>query len=619
MASSVVGHKRAFGADIVPGCYEDLEKAHLLVLTGSNLAWCHPILYQRIAAAKLTRPEMKIIVIDPRETATCDIADMHLPLAPGSDVPLFNGLFCHLDRNGYFDKDFISDHTENFEQALRSTIRYDIKAVAEATGLTVHNVESFYKLFAETDKVVTVYSQGVNQAKDGTDKVNAIINCHLLTGRIGKVGAGPFSVTGQPNAMGGREVGGLANQLASHMDIENPDHRDLVQRFWNAPAIADRAGLKAVDMFDVIHAGKIKAVWIMATNPVDSLPNADFIKEALLKCECVIVSDLYANTDTIACADIVLPSTGWVEKDGTVTNSERRISRQRAFLPALGESRDDWRQLCEVAKLMGFVQGFDFESAAQIFREYAALSAFENEGRRDLDLSELMSLSDEAYNALEPIQWPVRKHNPKGTARFFEDKKYFTASGRANFVATTKSTPLQTSSQYPFILNTGRIRDQWHTMTRTGRSARLSQHISEPFVEIHPEDAAGLGLCDADIARLRSPNGQMKARVIVTSRQRQGLLFTPIHFTDSFASAGRVDALIHSDVDMFSGQPASKSTAVSIEKYDAAWYGFAAISADIFDALNFQIARPIGRRPALKAVCGPNWLGLRLRIIGKIL
>jgi len=586
MASSVVGHKRAFGADIVPGCYEDLEEADLLVLTGSNLAWCHPILYQRIAATKTQRPEMKVVVIDPRETASCDIADIHLALAPGSDVPLFQGLFNYLDRHGYSDSGFIAEHTENFENTLRATITYNIDAVSQAVDLPPEQIESFYKLFADTEKVVTVYSQGVNQAKDGTDKVNAIINCHLLTGRIGKIGAGPFSVTGQPNAMGGREVGGLANQLASHMDIDNAQHRDLVQRYWKSPNMADKVGYLAVDMFDAIHARKIKAVWIMATNPVDSLPNANHVKEALGKCDFVVVSDIYVHTDTVACADIVLPSTGWGEKEGTVTNSERRISRQRAFLPAPGEAKHDWWQLCEVAKRMGFEDGFSFKNPSEIFREYAGLCAFENDGSRDLDLSGLMDVSDKDYDTLTPIQWPVTEDKPEGTPRFFEDQRYFTKSGKANFIAPEKSAAITSSAKYPFILNTGRIRDQWHTMTRTGRSTRLSQHICEPFVEVHPTDAVKCELYDADIATLKSPNGDMRARVVVTERQKQGALFVPMHFTDCFASAGRVDALVHSVVDPFSGQPASKSTPVSLQKYEAAWYGFAAISNQVFEALN---------------------------------
>jgi len=586
MASSVVGHKRAFGADIVPGCYEDLEQADLLVLTGSNLAWCHPILYQRIVAAKSERPHMKIVVIDPRETATCDLADLHLPLAPGSDIPLFQGLLNYLNRNGKADSSFIEHYTENVGDALRNSESYTIASVSQACELSVETIEIFYKLFADTTKTVTIYSQGVNQARDGSDKVNAIINCHLLTGRIGKIGAGPFSVTGQPNAMGGREVGGLANQLASHMDIENAAHRDLVQRFWGSPSIADKTGLKAVDMFEAVHAGKIKAIWIMATNPVDSLPNANFVREALERCELVVVSDNYAYTDTVACADIVLPSTGWSEKDGTVTNSERRISRQRAFIPMLGETRHDWWQLCEVAKRMGFEESFTFNSSVEIFREYARLSAFENDDLRDLNLSAMVDISDSDYDDLDPIQWPVTKDSPQGTPRFFENNRYYTDSRKAKFITPAASVKITGNPEYPYILNTGRIRDHWHTMTRTGRSSRLSQHISEPFVEIHPYDATQLNLGDADIATIRSEYSEMQARVIVTKKQRRGALFVPMHFTDRFASSGRVDSLVHTLVDPASGQPASKSTPVSAEKFQAKWYGFAAMSLDNFDTLN---------------------------------
>jgi len=585
MASSVVGHKRAFGADIVPGCYEDLEQADLLVLTGSNLAWCHPVLYQRIVAAKLERPWMRIVVIDPRKTASCDIADLHLPLAPGSDVPLFQGLLNYLEKNGYADHEFIVEHTENFERTSQSSRTFTLQSVSSLSVLSEDQLTDFYELFAQNKKVVTIYSQGVNQARDGSDKVNAIINCHLLTGRIGKIGAGPFSVTGQPNAMGGREVGGLANQLASHMEIENPAHRELVQRFWDSPRICGAAGLKAADLFDAIHKGDIKAVWIMATNPVDSMPNANFVREALEKCDLVVVSDTYAHTDTVACADIVLPSLGWGEKDGSVTNSERRISRQRAFLPAPGEATADWWQFCEVAKRMGFAEGFGFESSAEIFREYAQLCSFENEGSRDLDLSALQNLSDEAYDTLEPIQWPVTLTKPKGTARFFEIGKYYTESGKAKFVAPANFSVIEKPKKYPLILNTGRIRDQWHTMTRTGRAARLSQHMSEPFVEIHPEDAEQLDLSNADIATISSQYGDMQARVVVTDRQGLGSVFVPMHFTDRFAKTGRVDVLVHAVVDPLSGQPASKLTPVSLKKYDAAWYGFAVVLNTVFESL----------------------------------
>jgi len=582
MASSVVGHKRAFGADIMPGCYEDLEEADLIVLTGSNLAWCHPILYQRIAAEKNKRPNLKIIVIDPRETATCDIADLHLDLAPSSDVALFQGLLHYLNIHDHQNSSFVKNHTENVTKAVEATKTYSIDKVSRLTHLSQDNLNSFYRSFAETERVVTIYSQGVNQAKDGSDRVNTILNCHLFTGRIGKPGSSPFSVTGQPNAMGGREVGGLANQLASHMDIENPTHRDLLQRFWQSPRMVSKTGLKAVDMFNAIHNGEVKAIWIMATNPVDSMPDADFVKAALDKCDLVIVSDIYGHTDTVACADIVLPSTGWGEKDGIVTNSERRISRQKSFLPAPGEAKDDWWQLCEVAKKMGFQNDFDFNSPAEIFREYAMLCSFENNGQRDLDLSAFSDLSDAEYENLSPVQWPVTSEHPNGLKRFFTDGHFYTDTNKAQFFVPQKTEQLVFNPNYPFVLNTGRIRDQWHTMTRTGRASRLSGHIAEPFVQIHPKDAEALGLEDADLAQIKTEQGEMLARVGLTKRQRCGSVFVPMHFTNEFTSKGRVDALTAAVTDPVSGQPAFKSTPAAIEKFTADWYGFSAVSSSKF-------------------------------------
>ncbi|MEL6379265.1 MAG: molybdopterin-dependent oxidoreductase [Pseudomonadota bacterium] len=589
MASSVAGHKRAFGADTVPGCYEDLELADLIVLTGSNLAWCHPVLYQRILAAKENRPGLKIVVVDPRKTATCEFADSHLAIAPDTDVALFQGLFFYLNLNGARDQAFVSRHTNGADEALASAQAFTLSRVCAETGLSESDLEDFFELFLKTEKTVTVYSQGVNQAADGTDRVNAIINCHLLTGRIGKPGTGPFSVTGQPNAMGGREVGGLANQLAAHMEIENPAHRDIVQRFWRAPHIADTPGLKAVNLFEAIHAGKIKAVWIMATNPVASMPNADQVREALKTCELVILSDVNTNTDTGACADILLPSTSWGEKNGTVTNSERRISRQRRFLPSPGETRDDWRQFCDVGVKMGWAEAFAFESAAEIFREYASLCAYENEGTRDLDLGALTKLNADAYDALAPVQWPVVANAKSGTARMFADGRFYTDNGRANFISPAPSPPAQTTTDFPFVLNTGRIRDHWHTMTRTGRSARLSQHFSEPFMEISPRDAARLGIKDADIARVVSRYGASFARALVTDRQRDGSVFVPMHWTDEFASKSRIDAVVAPSTDPVSGQPALKSGAVRAERFDAVWYGFGVLATE-----NFASVKPPG-------------------------
>ncbi|WP_084398839.1 nitrate reductase [Henriciella aquimarina] len=572
MASAVAGHKRAFGADTVPGTYEDVEGCDLLILAGSNLAWCHPILYQRVATAKEKRPGMQIVVIDPRRTASCELADQHLPLKPGSDVALFQGLLTYLARHDCMDEPFIRARTNGVEDALEAAAPYDLTRVSQETGLPATELESFYARFAWTEKTVTLFSMGVNQARDGTDKVNAIINPHLLTGRIGKPGMGPFSMTGQPNAMGGREVGGLSNQLACHMDFD-PASVDRVKRFWTAPNIAEKPGLKAVDLFEAVEDGRIKAIWIMATNPVVSMPDADRVKAALKACPLVIVSDI-VDTDTTACADIVLPATGWGEKDGTVTNSERRISRQRAFLPPPGLARHDWQALSGLARRLGYGKWFAYGNPADIFREYAAMTAFENEGTRDLDLGGLSDLSDSAYDALAPIRWPVRKDGGQ-IERFFEDGQFFTEDRRANFVAPALS-PKPAAKPLPLILNTGRIRDQWHTMTRTGRAARLNQHIGEPFAEIHAADAASIGITDAELLTLSNRKGRIAVRALITDEQQKGTVFVPMHWTGLKANAARVDSLVTPSPDPVSGQPALKSSRVKAAPLAPAWYGFAA-------------------------------------------
>lgn len=580
MSSAVVGHKRAFGADSVPGNYEDLEQADLLVFTGSNAAWCHPVLFQRMRKAKERNPALKIVVIDPRKTQTCDIADLHLSLQPGTDAGLFNGLLVYLDRNGKLNEDFIAQHTEGFEDALamaRDTAPSSFQ-VAQDCGLQEQDVARFFTWYAQTEKTVTLFSQGVNQSSSGADKCNALINCHLATGRIGKVGAGPFSLTGQPNAMGGREVGGLANTLAAHMELDNPAHVQRVARFWGSDHVADSSGLKAVELFDAVADGKIKAVWIMATNPVVSLPNADLVKQALKQCELVVVSDCIAATDTTELAHVRLPATGWGEQDGTVTNSERRISRQRSLFPPSGEARPDWWIICQIARRMGFSEGFNFSSSAEIFREHAALSAFENDvehGLRDFNLAGLQHLTDQEYERLEPLQWPVPDNKSRGTSRLFGDGQFYTGNGKARFIAVQPRPPVnRRDATYPLTLNTGRIRDQWHTMTRTALSPRLNSHKPEPFIEIHPDDAARCHIAPASLACVTSRWGRMIGRVDITDSQQLGSVFVPMHWGAKMSLCGRVGALVNPVVDPLSGQPESKQTPVSISPYNACHYLF---------------------------------------------
>ncbi|WOJ91034.1 molybdopterin-dependent oxidoreductase [Methylocapsa polymorpha] len=576
MASTVAGHRLAFGSDTVPGCYEDLDEADLLVLVGSNAAWCHPVLYQRMALAR-ERRGARIVTIDVRGTATTESADLALTIQPGMDGVLFSGLLAHLADRGAVDRAYVAAHTENFDAALAQARRIapDVATTAARCGVAPADIASFFDLWRKTARVATLYSQGVNQSWQGTDKVVSILNCHLATGRIARPGMGPFSLTGQPNAMGGREVGGLANQLAAHMGFSSAEI-DRVARFWRAPHIAKREGLKAVAMFDAIACGEIKALWIMGSNPAVSLPRADHARAALSRLDLLVISDNVRSTDTIAAgAHVLLPAAAWGEKDGTVTNSERRISRQRPFAPLAGEAKPDWWATAQVAARMGFADAFDYAGPAMIFREHAALSAFENDRARDFDIGGLAELSDAAYDALAPTQWPAPVSAPGGRKRMFADGRFFTPSGRARFgVIAPPSLAAAPSAEFPFLLNTGRLRDQWHTMTRTGLSPRLASHSPDPFVEVNPDDARGLSLIEGGFARVSTAHGSVVLRVAVTNAQHRGRAFVPIHWSDETGNVARVGALVHAFTDPVSGQPDSKAVPAALAPVSYKAQGF---------------------------------------------
>lgn len=569
MASAVVGYKRAFGSDAVPCSYQDLEQTDCVILTGSNTAWAHPVIYQRLVQAKKDRPGMRVIVVDPRQTATCDIADLHLALRPGSDAALFCGALNAMIHRGKIDRDFLQHHTQGAEEALHAAREWSVTQTATFCDLSVEQLLAFYQMIESSGRLVTLYSMGVNQSTSGVDKCNAIINLHLATGKIAREGCGPFSITGQPNAMGGREVGGLANQLASHMGFIAEDI-DRVSRFWKSPRVAQSAGLNAVSLFQAIDEGKIKAIWIMGTNPLVSLPDADRVRAGLARCPLVIVSDIVRDTDTTQIAHICLPVLGWGEKNGTVTNSERCISRQRSFLPPPGEAKPDWWVLSQVAKRLGFGEAFNWTHPAEIFREHAALSGFENHGLRAFDISGLAHISNQQWDQLQPIQWPVNTKNPQGTTQLFADKRFFHPSGKAQLIAITPRLPAsQPTAAYPLVMNTGRIRDQWHTMTRTGKSPRLMQHISEPFCQFHPDDAPQIQ--QGDLVRVSSSHGWLLVRAKPDSLQRRGSVFVPMHWNMQFSQQARVDALIAAHVDPLSGQPESKHMPVNLRRWQAAW------------------------------------------------
>ncbi|GFD67551.1 nitrate reductase [Alteromonas sp. KUL106] len=619
MSSAVAAYKRAFGEDVVPCDYTDLECTDLLVITGSNTAWAHPVLFQRIQRAKLKNPNMKVIVVDPRKTETCTIADFHLPLKPGSDVALFNGLLSYASQRGRIDRSAVETYAEGLDETLNSANALTLDDVAKACDLDISSIKAFFDAFCEASRALTFYSMGVNQSSAGVDKAQAIINCHLAMDLIAKDGCGPFSITGQPNAMGGREVGGLANMLAAHMDLENPEHISAVKTYWNAPVMPKGQGLKAVDLFNAIESGKVKFVWIMGTNPVVSMPNRGQVERALSKCDMVVVSDIVESNDTLNYAHIALPATGWSEKDGTVTNSERRISRQRGILPPPGNAKHDWQILCEVAGKMGFGKAFNFTHPSQIFCEYAGLTGYQNNGKRQLDLSALQALSEAQYNGLSPLQWPFQNVNngvntptPNGdlmpkliSKRPFADKQFSTPSGKAKLIPVTYKAPLQiTSDAYPFVANSGRARDQWHTMTRTGKAAKLLAHMPSAYVHINPSDTAKLGVESGDLVSLSSAvckDAPVIYPVRTDTDMRKGEVFIPIHWSAQWGSHSKLGALYASAVDPISGQPELKHAAVAIAPVHFATYGKLFISS-VLQSTDSSEIRPFDD-DALKHVC----------------
>ncbi len=569
MSSAVAGHRRAFGEDIVPTIYEDLELADLLVLVGSNTAWCHPVLFQRIAAARAERPDMRVVIIDPRRTATCEGADMHLALRPGSDVALFTGLLRYLHRSGRTDRAFAS-HVDGLEDAV--VVGGSVAETAYACGLRQPEVTAFFELFARTPKTVTMFSQGVNQSSAGVDKVSAIINVHLLTGRIGKRGAGPFSITGQPNAMGGREVGALSNLLAAHLEYGRSADLQLLREFWGATNLTNGPGLKAVPLFEAVAERKVRALWIIGTNPAVSMPDGVRARAALEQCEFLAISEC-AVTDTLGYAHVRLPAQAWGEKEGTTTNSERVISRQRAFLASPGEARPDWWALAQVAARLGHGHAFAWRSPADIFREHAALSGAGNDGGRLFDISALAQLTDAEYAAMPPARWP-RPAKRIAQSRLFASGAFPTSNGRARMAPTPPRPPANAvSDEWPMVLMTGRVRDQWHTMTRTGKAARLFRHIPEPVLSIHPDDFPAL--MDGDLAVVESAWGGGTLRVRHDRGLRRGTVFAPMHWTAEFCAGGRVNSAVNPACDPVSGQPEFKHTPVRVRRAAMDWHGFA--------------------------------------------
>ncbi|HHX8691648.1 TPA: nitrate reductase [Vibrio diabolicus] len=571
MSSAVAAHVRAFGEDVVPVNYDDIDKTELLIICGANTAWTHPVLFRRIQQARENNPNLKLVVIDPRETVTAQQADLHLPIKNDGDVSLFNGLLKFLIEQQCIDSEYINSHTDGFDALAEEVfdLRYDVTNLTSSIGISEEKLTTFFQWFAQSPTAITLFCQGVNQAENGVDKGNAIINAHLATGKIAKSGCGPFSITGQPNAMGGREVGGLANQLAVHRAFD-ADSIKQVQAFWDSPEIATQPGLKAVELFEAVERGEIKVLWIMATNPVVSLPDNQMVKRALEACPFVIVSDITAESDVAKYADVLLPAAGWGEKQGMVTNSERRLSRQRQFQTPPGEAKSDWWAISQVGQALCALEktqnGFAFTSERAVFREYATMTGMNADSPLKLDLSQYANLTEQEYEEWVPTQW--------GGERPFADGVYSHPDGKARFVVTSES-PTRLERIKGWWLNTGRQRDQWHTMTRTGHIAHLAASELEPTVYMNTLSATQNRLKAGQLTKLFQPtsNTGIYAKVAIDEGLGFQELFMSMHWAGRYGGESSVNAIINSAKDPISGQPAFKSSYVEVQDAAVKTYG----------------------------------------------
>ncbi|QDA61070.1 nitrate reductase [Hymenobacter jejuensis] len=561
MSSAVVGYKMSLGEDSVPICYDDIELADCFFVTGANPAWCHPILWRRIEAHKAANPEVKIIVADPRRTDSCALADLHLQLLPGTDVFLNHAIGRVLIENGDIDLDFIQHHAEGFEQYRQVVFERTTAESAAICGVPEADIRLAAQYIGNAKGFLSLWTMGLNQSSIGVNKNLSLINLNLITGQIGKPGAGPFSLTGQPNAMGGREVGGLSNLLPAHRSLDNAAHRREVEQFWGGTTISDKPGLTATEMFDALHDGRLKAIWIICTNPLTSLPDVRRAEEALQKAKFVVVQDISNTPQTLAFADVILPAAAWAEKEGTMTNSERRISYLSKVVDAPGEALPDAEIICRFAQTMGY-RGFDYASAEAIYLEHVRLTTGTN-----LDIS---GLTYAILKEQRSIQWPYNQNlKQQGPPRLFTDKVFSTPSGRARIhpvsVETRSAAP---NDEFPFILTTGRIRDQWHTMSKTGKVNKLRKHISQAFLEVHPEDAARLELTDDDLVVVRSCNGEVRVKAKLSSGIRPGVVFLPMHWGKQLGSdLNRANNVTSGLVDPVSKEPDFKYATVQVEKY----------------------------------------------------
>ena len=568
MSSAVTGYKATLGADSPPACYEDIDHANCLLIAGSNTAFAHPIIYRRIEDAKANNPDLKIIVVDPRKTDTALGADLHIAILPGTDVALFNGMLHVMLWEGMLDNAYIKAHTNGFD-TLKDTIReYTPKMVADICGIKEAEIIQAAKWFG-AGPTLSMYCMGLNQSIHGTDKNAALINLHLATGQIGKLGAGPFSLTGQPNAMGGREVGGMANLLSAHRDLSNPQHRAEVASLWGIEHVPETPGKTAVEMFDAVKAGEIKVIWIACTNPAQSMPDLNNVLAALNTAELVVVQDAFNNTDTCAYADVLLPASTWGEKTGTVTNSERRITRVNAAVAPPAEAKHDWQITVDFAqrlekRLARKSSLFNYATEESIFNEHA-----ETTRGRDLDIS---GLSYAILNDKGPQQWPFRAGATTGQARLYSDGIYEKPDGRAQFLNTIyKPTADKTDARHPLHLLTGRLRDQWHSMSRTGNVSQLFNHVELAVINMSKDDMKRRGIENGDIIKVQNKRGTLILPAQLSNELKPSQTFIAMHWGSQYMNGLGVNALMPPNFDKTSKQPELKHTAVKVTKLDLPW------------------------------------------------
>lgn len=556
MSSAVAAYKMSLGEDSVPGNYDDLELADCIFVAGANPAWCHPVLWRRIEAAKAANPSLKIIVSDPRVTQSCALADLHLQLHPGTDIVLHHAIGRLLIEQGAVDHTFVTQHTEGFDKYKDTVMQRSISDAAIICGLTENDIIAAADFIVNAKRFMTLWTMGLNQSVVGVHKNLSLINLHLISGHIGKPGCGPFSLTGQPNAMGGREVGGLSNLLPAHRIMDNPAHRKEVQEFWGGVPLSDKPGLTATEMFTALNDGRLKAIWIMCTNPLVSLPDARLMEAALQKAKFVVVQEISSKPETLQYADVVLPAAAWTEKEGTMTNAERRISYLQKVVEAPGEALPDAEIICRFAQKMGY-HGFSYANDGEIYDEHCRLTAG--------TLIDISGLSYALLKEKRSVQWPFREGN--GTPRLFTDHQFYTPSAKA-IIHSFEDTAVLPDPDYPLILTTGRIRDQWHTMSKTGKVSKLKQHIPAPFLEIHPEDAVVRGIKPDDIVEIYNVNGNVRVKAQLSISIKKGVVFLPMHWGKILNSdLNRANNLTHNRLDPISKQPDFKYAAVEVRSY----------------------------------------------------